>query len=63
MLAVCFCFFVTVNFAFLVWKIWIITKLKKQDAIEKSRDTITTLTSTITTGDGSPDPGLCSPKL
>ena len=65
-LAICFFFFVMVNFAFLVWKILIIAKLRKQDATERPRDTITTLTSTITTKDdcqGSPDPGLCSPKI
>ena len=55
--------FFIVNFSFLVWKILIIAKLKKQDATEGPRDTITTLTSTISTEDGSTDPDLCSPKL
>ena len=62
-LAVCFCFFVFVNFAFVVWKILIIAKLKKQDATQGPRDTIITLTSTISTNDGSTNPDLCSPKL
>ena len=39
-LAICVFFFIMVNFAFVVWKI-IVARLRKQDATERPRDTIT----------------------